>query len=113
VPNTLDFARIDRPTNAGPEGTSGKEREITNFAFVSAVNWLLNGQLTTGNVVLWDLDNQAGAFTTTNVYRYSRNVLFGINAQWFLGRSGRYTDAFLLSRQQRFNELEFTFTYEI
>jgi hypothetical protein len=40
-------------------------------------------------------------------------VLFGINAQWFLGQSGRYTDPYLLSREQRFNELEFTFTYEI
>jgi len=103
----------DRPTNAGPVGQAGKERELSNFAFVSAVNWILNGQMTTGNVVLWDLDNQVGAFTTTNVYRYSRNVLFGLNAQWFLGRSGRYTDPFVLSRQQRFNELEFTFTYEI
>jgi len=103
----------DRPQTPGPVGTSGKERELSNFAFVSAVNWLLNGQLTAGNVILWDLDNQVGAFTTTNVYRYSRNVLFGLNAQWFLGRSGRYTDPFLLSRQQRFNELEFTFTYEI
>jgi hypothetical protein len=40
-------------------------------------------------------------------------VLFGINAQWFLGRSGRYTDPYLLSREQRFNDLEFTLTYEI
>jgi len=103
----------DRPSGAGPVGASGKAREISNFGFVSAVNWLLNGQLTTGNVVLWDMDNNVGAFTTTNVYRYSRNVLFGANAQWFLGRSGRYTDPFVLSRQQRFNELEFTFTYEI
>jgi len=104
---------INRPHTPGEEGVSGKARELSNFAFVSAVNWLLNGQLTTGNVIIWDLDNQVGAFTTTNVYRYSRNVLFGANVQWFLGRSGRYTDPFLLSRQQRFNELEFTFTYEI
>jgi hypothetical protein len=103
----------DRPSRPGEQGVSGKARELSNFAFVSAVNWLLNGQLTAGNVILWDIDNQVGAFTTTNVYRYSRNVLFGLNAQWFLGRSGRYTDTFLLSRQQRFNELEFTFTYEI
>jgi hypothetical protein len=40
-------------------------------------------------------------------------VLLGLNAIWFLGRSGRYTDPYLLSREQRFNELEFTFTYEI
>lgn len=103
----------DRPVNSGNQGTSGKNREITNFAFVAATNWLMNGQLTAGNVILWDIDNNVGAFTSTNVYRYSRNVLMGVNTQWFLGRSGRYTDAFLFSRQQRFNELEFTFTYEI
>jgi len=103
----------DRPTNAQDPAVSGKSREITNFAFVAATNWLMNGQLTAGNVLLWDIDDNVGAFTTTNVYRYSRNVLFGLNAQWFLGRSGRFTDPFLLSRQQRFNELEFTFTYEI
>jgi hypothetical protein len=47
------------------------------------------------------------------VFRYSRNVLFGVNAQWFLGRTGRYTDPFLFSRSVRTNELEFTLTYEI
>jgi hypothetical protein len=30
-----------------------------------------------------------------------------------MGRSGRFTDPNLLSREQRFNELEFTLTYEI
>ncbi len=103
----------DRPSGAGPQLESGKIREISNFAFVAATNWLMNGQLTAGNVLLWDIDDNVGAFTTTNVYRYSRNVLFGVNAQWFLGQSGRYTDPFLLSRYQRANELEFTFTYEI
>jgi hypothetical protein len=108
----------DRPANAsgsaapGVPGT-GKARELSNLAFLSAVNWLMNGQLTAGNVFLWDIDNNVGELSTTNVYRYSRNVLFGVNAHWFIGRSGRYTDPYLLSREQRFNELEFTLTYEI
>ena len=91
----------------------GKLREISNLGFLAATNWLMNGQLTTTNVFLWDIDDNVGELSTTNVYRYSRNVLFGVNSQWFLGRSGRYTDPYLLSREQRFNELEFTFTYEI
>jgi hypothetical protein len=90
-----------------------KERELANLAFLAATNWLMNGQLTATNVFLWDIDNNVGELSTTNVYRYSRNVLFGVNAQWFIGRSGRFTDPNLLSRQQRFNELEFTLTYEI
>jgi len=108
----------DRPANAqniavpGLPGT-GKARELSNLGFIAATNWLMNGQLTATNVFLWDIDNNVGELSTTNVYRYSRNVLFGLNSQWFIGRSGRYTDPYLLSRQQRFNELEFTFTYEI
>jgi hypothetical protein len=108
----------DRPSNAssivvpGLPGV-GKNREIGNFAFLAFTNWLMNGQLTAGNVFQWDIDDSCGAFTTSNSYRYSRNVLFGVNAQWFLGRSGRITDPFLYSRQQRFNDLEFTLTYEI
>jgi hypothetical protein len=108
----------DRPADAtgtpipGVPGT-GKARELSNLAFLSAVNWLMNGQLTAGNVFVWDIDDNVGELSTTNVYRYSRNVLFGVNAQWFIGRSGRYTDPYILSREQRFNELEFTFTYEI
>ncbi|MGA7870108.1 MAG: hypothetical protein WCA22_04335 [Candidatus Binatus sp.] len=108
----------DRPTDAqaivvpGLAGV-GKQRELSNLFFFAATNWLMNGQLTTTNVFTWDIDDDVGDLTTTNVYRYSRNVLFGLNSQWFIGRSGRYTDPYLLSRQQRFNELEFTFTYEI
>ncbi len=108
----------DRPSDAqaiavpGLPGV-GKQREISNLFFLASTNWLMNGQLTSGNVVLWDIDNDVGELTTTNVFRYSRNILFGVNAQWFIGRSGRYTDPYLLSREQRFNELEFTFTYEI
>lgn len=104
----------DRPTDAVPMvTTSGKVRELSSLAFINFTNWLMNGQLTAGNLVLWDIDDNVGELATTNVYRYSRNVLLGVNAQWFVGRSGRYTDPYLLSRQQRFNELEFTFTYEI
>jgi hypothetical protein len=104
----------DRPFGATPQVTNaGKVRELQSLAFINFTNWLMNGQLTAGNLFLWDIDNNVGEIGTTNVYRYSRNVLLGVNAQWFIGRSGRFTDPNLLSRQQRFNELEFTFTYEI
>jgi len=103
----------DRPRDATEAPTVGKQREITNFFFVAATNWLLNGQLTTGNVVQWDLDNNVGALASNNTFRYSRNILFGANTIWFLGRSGRFTDPFLYSRQQRMSLLEFTMTYEI
>jgi hypothetical protein len=107
----------DRPANAGgliPGLPSvGKQRELSSLLALSAIDWLMNGQLTTGNAVAWDADDNVGLLSSTNIYRYSRNVLLGINSQWFIGRSGRYTDPYLFSREQRFNELEFTFTYEI
>jgi len=105
----------DRPANATPNVANyyGKVREDSNFAFLAATNWLMNGQLTATNVFQWDIDDNCGAFTSTNVYRYSRNVLFGVNTAWFLGRSGRYTDPFLYSRSQRESLLEFTMSYEI
>jgi hypothetical protein len=104
----------DRPRLATtPTSSAGKTRELSSLAFLAATNWLMNGQLTATNVFLWDIDNNVGELSTTNVYRYSRNVLFGVNAQWFIGRSGRFTDPYVLSRYQRFNELEFTLTYEI
>ena len=107
----------DRPAGASGfipgVGGVGKQRELSSLAFLNATNWLMNGQLTASNLFLWDIDDNVGELATTNVYRYSRNVLFGVNAQWFIGRSGRYTDPYLLSRYQRFNELEFTLTYEI
>jgi len=105
----------DRPANAaqGPFGTAGKTREISNFGFLSAVNWLINGQLTTTNAFVWDIDNNVGEMDSTNVYRYSRNILLGINAVWYLGRSGRFTDPFFESVNQRMSELEATFSYEI
>ena len=61
----------------------------------------------------WDIDNNCGDLTTTNVYRYSRNILLGVNAIWYIGRSGRFTDPFFLSVNQRMSELEATFSYEI
>ncbi len=105
----------DRPKDAifPGAGSQAKQRELSTLLDGGAVDWLMNGQLTTTNIILWDVDDNVGGLESTNVYRYSRNVLFGLNSQWFLGRSGRYTDPYLLSRQQRFNELEFTLTYEI
>jgi hypothetical protein len=104
----------DRPAFATtPTSNAGKVRELSTLGFLAATNWLMNGQLTATNTIIWDFDDQTGLLETTNVYRYSRNVLFGVNAQWYLGRSGRYTDPFLFSGYQRQNELEFTFTYEI
>ncbi len=105
----------DRPSNAIPSiaNAKGKLREFSDFFFIAATNWLMNGQLTATNSVAWDIDDCTGQVGSSNVYRYSRNVLFGANAIWYLGRSGRYTDPFAESRAQRINELEFTFTYEI
>jgi hypothetical protein len=104
----------DRPPGATAAVTAtGKVRETQNFAFIAFTNWLMNGQLTATNVFEADLDDNTQAVSSSNVYRYSRNVLFGANAIWFLGRSGRFTDPFLLSRSQRQNLLEFTLTYEI
>jgi hypothetical protein len=91
----------------------GKVRRDNSFFFLSAVNWILNGQLVTTNVWTWDIDDAVGALTTLNTYRYSRSILFGLNAFWAIGKSGRTTDPFLYSAQQRTNELEFTMTYEI
>jgi len=104
-----------RPTNAynSIANSIGRPREDSNFFFLSAVNWVLNGQLVTTNAYIQDIDNEVMWLQSTNVYRYSRSILFGVNAVWYLGRSGRYTDPFIGSVEQRTNELEFTLTYEI
>src|ERR1019366_2647867 len=52
----------DRPANASSIAVPGlpgvgKDRELSSIAFLSATNWLMNGQLTAGNVFLWDIDN--------------------------------------------------------
>ncbi len=105
----------DLPAHAaqGVFGTAGKTREESNFAFLAATNWLVNGQLTSTNAFVWDIDNNCGDLGSTNVYRYSRNILLGVNAIWYLGRSGRFTDPFFQSVNQRMSELEATFSYEI
>ena len=105
----------DRPFGAcqGVFGTAGKLREDSNFAFLAATNWLVNGQLTSTNAFVWDIDDNTGDLGSTNVYRYSRNVLLGVNAIWYMGRSGRFTDPFFQSVNQRMSELEATFSYEI
>jgi hypothetical protein len=105
----------DLPGSAIPSVAqpAGKVRRYSNFAFLASTNWLINGQLTSTNAFAWDIDNNVGNFGSTNVYRYSRNILLGINSIWYLGRSGRYTDPFLFSRDQRISELEATFSYEI
>jgi hypothetical protein len=94
---------------------AGRLRRWDDTLLLASVNWLVNGQLTSTNAVLWDADNEDGFAGSTNVYRYSRNVLLGLNAQWYLGRSGRFTDvgAGVFSRGQRQSELEVTFQYEI
>src|SRR5262249_2678176 len=91
----------------------GKLRRVNNFFFVSAVDWILNGQLVTTNVWTWDIDDKVGSLISTNTYRYSRSILIGVNAFWCIGQSGRYTDPFIYSAQQRTNELKFTLPYEI
>jgi hypothetical protein len=104
----------DLPNHAVPFiGSRGKIRAISNFAFLSAVNWLMNGQLVTGNAALADIDDNTFAVQSTNTYRYSRNIILALNAIWYLGRSSRYTDPFLFSGNQDFSEVEFRFTYEI
>src|SRR5258708_34969038 len=77
----------DRPNGATPQvTTAGKVRELQSLAFINFTNWLMNGQLTAGNLFLLDIDNNVGELATTNVYRYSRNVLLALHSQWFLAR---------------------------
>ena len=94
---------------------AGRLRRWDDALLFSSVNWLVNGQMTSTNFILWDADNIDGYFGSSNVYRYSRNILFGLNCDWYLGRSGRFTDvgAGAFSRSQRESELEATFQYEI
>lgn len=105
----------DRPSHAVANiaNVQGKLREVSNFFFLASTNWLMNGQWITGNVFAWDVDNNVGNLSSTNTYRYSRNILFAGNMIWYLGRSSRFTDPFVFSGNQRINELEFRFTYEI
>jgi hypothetical protein len=106
-PALPDNAVANAPTSLG------KIREVGDLTFVAFTNWLINGQLTAQNVGVWDWDDNVGYLSTGNSYRYSRNILLGLNGIWYLGRSGRYTDPFLFSRDQRISEVELRFTYEI
>lgn len=105
----------DRPSNANNffGNFAGKLRETNDLFFLAATSWMLDGKLTSTNVWTWDLDDQVGYAESTNVLRYSRNVLLGLNAIWYIGRSGRYTDPFIFSRDQRINEIEAKLSYEL
>jgi hypothetical protein len=110
--NTLNYFP-DRPKGAGGLGVGGRIREIQDLVFFAAVNWMMDGRWAATNVAVWDIDDNVGELISTNSFRYSRNVLLGVNVQWYLGRSGRSTDPFLFSHDQRINELELRATYEI
>lgn len=105
----------DLPPNASQNlaDSAGRVQRFDNFFFLATVNWLYNGQLISNNSFAWDIDDEAGSLQSNNVFRYSRNMLFGLNAIWYLGRSGRNTDPFTFSRSQRINEIEASIAYEI
>jgi hypothetical protein len=103
----------DLPPSAIPNDPLGRVRRWSSLLSLTASNFLLNGQVATLNGISWDMDDQTGQLVSDNSYRYSRNILVGIDVAWYLGRSGRHTDPFLQSKSQRINELEFTLTYEI
>ncbi|HEY2665003.1 MAG TPA: hypothetical protein VGI47_11725, partial [Candidatus Binataceae bacterium] len=104
----------DLPVRAAPfVGSRGKVRDISNFFFVNAVNWVMNGQLVTSNGFAMDVDDVTMNATSTNTYRYSRNIIMALNATWYLGKSSKNTDPFVFSGNQSLNEVEFRFTYEI
>ncbi|MFZ0887259.1 MAG: hypothetical protein WA005_02300 [Candidatus Binataceae bacterium] len=90
-------------------------RALDSLFFIAATNWLYNGQWTALNVFTWSPDENVGYLSSINTFRYSRDILFGINAVWYLGRSGLDSPGFgsVLSRSQRINEIEFRLTYEI
>jgi hypothetical protein len=105
----------DRPSNANNffGNFAGKLRETNDLLVIAATNWLLDGKLTSTNIWTWDIDDVSGYVSSTNTLRYSHNVLLALNAIWYLGRSGRYTDPFIFSRDQRINEIEFRASYEL
>ena len=41
----------------------------------------MNGQVVTTQAIAWDIDDNTGGLSSTSVYRYSRNILMGVNAQ--------------------------------
>ena len=112
--NTLTWYP-DLPGHAvfGSPVSTSKQRAYSELLVLAFTNWLINGQLTATNIATWDVDNDVGFVESENDYRYSRNILLDLNAIWYLGKSGRYTDPYLFSRDQRINEVELRFTYEI
>jgi hypothetical protein len=104
----------DLPPHAVPFiGSRGKVRDFGSFFFINAVNWILNGQLVTSNGFAMDVDDVTFNATSTNTYRYSRNIILALNATMYMGKSSKYTDPFIFSGNQSLNEVEFRFTYEI
>jgi len=105
----------DRPSNAVNffGNFAGKLRETNDLLVLAAQNWLMDGKLSATNIFTWDVDDQVGFASSANTYRYSRNLLLSTNAIWYLGRSGRYTDPFIFSRDQRINEIEVRLSYEM
>ena len=91
-----------------------RTRAFSSLFFLAANNWLLDGRVTTLNVYAWEPDDGVGFLSSNNSYRYSSNIVMGINAIWFLGRTG-LNDGLggVLSRAERTNELSFQFTYEL
>jgi hypothetical protein len=112
--NTLNWYP-DRPKHAVLDfGVAmQKLREYQDLFFVSAVTWLMDGRWTSLNAFVWDIDDTVGEMFTVNSFRYNANILLGVNVQWYLGRSGRHTDPFLFSHDQRMNEVELRATYEL
>ena len=107
------FPGIDGHTVLDIADAQGKLRKYENFPFIAVANWLMDGRLATTNVLFADVDDKVGFFESTNSFRYTTNTLFNINMIWYLGQSGRFTDPLTLSRNQRINEIEARFTYEL
>jgi len=105
----------DRPSNANNffGNFAGKLRQTNDLFFLAATTWLHDGKLTSTDVWTWDVDDDVGYLSSTNSLRYSRNVLLALNAIWYVGRSGRFTDPFIFSRDQRINEIEVRASYEL
>jgi uncharacterized protein DUF1302 len=103
----------DLPAGSVPNDVMGKIRRLSTFLTFTGTSFLADGQVVNLSGFSWDADDQTGQFIGNSEWRYSRNMLLGVNMDWYLGRSGRHTDPFLESKSQRINELEFTVTYEL
>jgi hypothetical protein len=103
----------DLPPGTIPNDPMGKVRRWSTFMSLTATNFLLNGLAASQSGIAWDVDDQTGQLVSSTAYRFTRNVLVGVNLDWYLGRSGRHTDPYLESKSQRINELEFTLTYQL